>query len=91
MRLYPQSVGTHLSLDETSLPQGELYTILTNKAAKGGKGSLVAIIAGPRAQTVMEILRKIPEKVRKKVTEITLDMAGTMALIAKRSFPKRLK
>ncbi|GAB4002915.1 hypothetical protein GCM10028807_62460 [Spirosoma daeguense] len=35
--LYPQNLGPHLSLDETSLSQGELYTILTNKAAKGGK------------------------------------------------------
>ncbi|GAB4052164.1 hypothetical protein [Spirosoma litoris] len=35
--LFPQNLGTHLSLDETSLSQGELYTILTNKAAKGGK------------------------------------------------------
>ncbi|WP_293690840.1 MULTISPECIES: hypothetical protein [unclassified Spirosoma] len=35
--LYPPNLGTHLSLDETSLSQGELYTILTNKAAKGGQ------------------------------------------------------
>ncbi len=50
-------------------------------------GSIIAIIAGTKAKTVIEILRKIPLKTRKKVTEITLDMAGNMALIAKRSFP----
>ncbi|MBB3836020.1 transposase [Runella defluvii] len=85
--LYVQNMGTHLSIDETSLSDGELYTILTNKAAKGRKGSIVGIIAGTKAETVIEILRKIPLKTRKKVTEITLDMAGNMALIAKRCFP----
>ncbi len=85
--LYPQNMGTHLSIDETSLSDGELYTILTNKAAKGRKGSIVAIIAGTKAETVIEILRRIPVRPRKKVLEITLDMAGNMALIAKRCFP----
>lgn len=60
---------------------------MTNKAAKGRKGSIVAIIAGVKAENVIEVLRKIPEKKRRKVTEITLDMAGNMELIAKRSFP----
>ncbi len=32
------------------------------------------------------MLQKIPEKLRKKVNEITLDMAGNMELIAKRCF-----
>jgi len=80
-------MGTHLSIDETSLSDGELYTILTNKAAKGRKGSIVAIIAGTKAETVIEILRRIPVRPCKKVLEITLDMAGNMALIAKRCFP----
>lgn len=35
--VFPQNMGTHLSLDETSLSDGELYTVLTNKAGKGGK------------------------------------------------------
>ncbi|WP_445482306.1 ISAon1 family transposase [Larkinella humicola] len=84
--LYPQNLGTYLSIDETSLSQGELYTILTNKASKGQKGSIVAIIAGTKAETVIAILRKIPEKLRKKVAEITLDIVGNMALIAKKCF-----
>ncbi|NBB18888.1 DDE transposase [Runella sp. CRIBMP] len=84
--LYAQNMGTHLSIDETSLSDGELYTILTNKAAKGRSG-IIAVVAGTKAETVIEILRKIPLKTRKKVAEITLDMAGNMALIAKRCFP----
>ncbi|WP_186740822.1 ISAon1 family transposase [Spirosoma utsteinense] len=86
--LYPQNLGTHLSLDETSLSNGELYTILTNKAAKGGKGSIVAIVAGTKAEMVIDVLRQLPQKQRNKVTEITLDMAGSMGLIVKRCFPR---
>ncbi|HAH23508.1 MAG TPA: DDE transposase [Prolixibacteraceae bacterium] len=85
--LFEQNLGTHLSLDETALSQGELYTILTNKAAKGRKGALVAMIRGTRSETVRAILEKIPLKKRSKVLEVTLDMAATMENIARFSFP----
>jgi transposase len=89
--VYPENLGPHLSIDETSLSRGELYTILTNKAAKGGRGSIVAIVAGTKAETVIEVIRKIPESLRKKVTEITLDMASGMTMIAKRCFPRAVR
>lgn len=89
--LYPQNLGTQLSIDETSVSHGELYTIVTNKAAKGRKGAIVAIVAGVKAETVIEVLRKMPEKLRRKVKEITLDMAGNMELIAKRAFPAAVR
>ena len=76
-----------MSIDETSLSNGELYTILTNKAAKGKKGAIVAMVAGTKAETVIAIIEKIPLKVRNQVTEITLDMAANMGLIAKKCFP----
>ena len=76
-----------MSIDETSLSNGELYTILTNKAAKGKKGSIVAMIAGTKADTVISIIEKIPLKARNQVTEITLDMAANMGLVAKKCFP----
>ncbi len=44
--LFPENMGEYLSTDETSLSQGELYTILTNKSAKGHKGALIAMIKG---------------------------------------------
>ena len=44
--LYPENIGENLSLDETCLSNGDVYTILTNKAAKGRKGALVAIVRG---------------------------------------------
>lgn len=86
--LFPENTGSHLSIDETALSQGELYTILTNKAAKGKKGAIVAIVKGTNSDKVIEVLRKIPVKLRNKVEEITLDMAPTMEKIARYSFPK---
>jgi len=35
--LYSKNIGKYLSLDETSLSNGELYTILINKNAHGKK------------------------------------------------------
>ncbi len=35
-RVFPENIGPHLSIDETSLSNGELYTIVTNKAAMAG-------------------------------------------------------
>ncbi len=80
-------MGEHLSIDETSLSHGELYTILTNKSAKGKKGTIVAIVAGTQAEDVVRVIKKIPVNKRKKVKEITLDMAGNMEQIAKQCFP----
>ena len=85
--MFPENIGKHLSIDETSLSHGELYTILTNKSAKGKKGCIVAIVAGTKAEDVIKVIEKIPLKSRKRVTEITLDMAANMELIAKKMFP----
>jgi hypothetical protein len=77
-----ENIGKRLSIDETYLSNGELYTILTNKAAKGKKGAIVAMIAGTKAQTVIAIIEKTL-KLRNTVSDITLDMAANMGLIAK--------
>lgn len=86
--IYPENIGPNLSLDETALSYDELYTIVTNKAAKGRKGALVAIIKGTAAETVIDHLKKISLSLRRKVKEVTLDMAGNMELIAATCFPK---
>ncbi len=86
--LFPNNVGPYLSIDETSLSNGELYTILTNKAGKGRKGTLVAMIEGTESVNVIAVLDRIPEKVRALVKEVTLDMAGSMNKIVKHCFPK---
>lgn len=81
-------MGHYLSLDETAFSNGELYTILTNKKAKGKKGAIVAMVQGTKAESINKILQKIPVSKRNKVKEVTLDMAGNMGLIVKSSFPK---
>jgi transposase len=86
--LFPENVGPWLSIDETALTNGELYTIVTNKAAKGKKGALVAIIEGTEAEKVINILDKIPEEIRDSVEEVTLDMANSMSKIVRSCFSK---
>jgi transposase len=86
--LFPENIGPRLSLDETSLSNGELYTILTNKAGKGQKGTLIAMIEGTDSASVIAVLDSIPEKARELVEEVTLDMAGSMNKIVKHCFPK---
>ncbi|MCP4653738.1 MAG: transposase [Candidatus Omnitrophica bacterium] len=89
--VFPENIGPRLSIDETALSNGELYTIITNKKAKGKAGSIVAMINGTKSENVIEVLRKIPVAKRNKVKEVTLDMAGNMGLIVTRSFPKAVK
>src|ERR1039457_3372422 len=86
--LFPKNLGPSLSIDETALSQGELYTVITNKAAHGKKGTLVAMVKGTNSETVRKVLEKIPEGQREQVTEVTLDMAPTMERIVRSSFSK---
>lgn len=85
--IYPQNISHSLSIDEVALSGGELYTIVTSKLAKGRKGCIVAIIKGTNADDVIRHLRRIDVALRNNVQEITLDMSGSMKLIARRSFP----
>ena len=85
--IFPQNLGSYLSIDETSLSHGELYTIVTNKSAKGKKGALVAILEGTHSDTIIPFLQQLPVKERNKVEEVTLDLAGNMNLIVRRCFP----
>lgn len=89
--VFTQNIGSYLSIDETAFSNGDLYTIITNKKAKGKKGALVAMVKGTKADTVIGILQKISIKQRKKVKEVTLDMAGNMGLIVKTSFPNAVQ
>ena len=74
-------------MDETCLSRGELYTIITNKDAKGKKGALVAMIKGTSSDVVSECLKQISTHIRLRVKEITIDLSPSMKLICKQSFP----
>lgn len=89
--MFEQNLEPRLSIDETSLSHGELYTVVTNKEAKGKKGTLVAIIEGTKSENIIPFLQKLSLRKRNKVEEITLDLAGNMGLIAKKCFPNAVQ
>ena len=88
--LFDENLGESLSIDETCLSSGEVYTFLTNKAGKGGRGTLVAVVRGTKAEDVSRVLEKIDLSKRKTVKEITLDLSSSMMIIARTVFPKPL-
>lgn len=85
--LYSENISEQLSIDETAFTNGDLYTIVTSKSGKGRKGTLVAMGKGTKSEDVLEVLYKISSESRASVKEITLDLAGSMNLIAKKAFP----
>lgn len=85
--LFKQNLGQRISMDETCLSQGELYTIITNKSAHGGKGGMIAMIKGTKSEVVLHYLYKLPRSKRLQVKEITIDLSPSMKLIAKCAFP----
>lgn len=89
--IFPKNIGSKLSIDEVAISNGELYTVITNKAAKGRKKALVAMAQGTKASDVSAILAKIPLEQRKTVKEVTLDMSDTMDAIIRKSFPKAVR
>ena len=51
----------------------------------------MAILNGTKSANIIPILESISFKLRKKVQEITLDLAGNMGLIAKKCFPNAVQ
>ena len=86
--VFEDNIGEKLSIDETALSNGELYTIIENKAAHGGKGTIVAMAKGTKAETVISALEHIDETKREMVKEVTMDLSDSMRKIVKLSFPK---
>ena len=84
--LFPENFGKDMSLDETCLSNGEVYTILTNKAAHGGKGALAAMIRGVASDTVSAILKMVPVELRRKVETVTTDLSSAMMLTVRTVF-----
>lgn len=85
--LFPHNAGANLSIDETSLSNGELYTIVSNKEAHGKKGTLVAMVQGTKADEVAAHIQKLPFYERAKATEITMDFSDSMHSIVQQCFP----
>lgn len=85
--VFEDNLGERLSLDETNISNGELYSVLTNKAGKGGKGSLVAMVEGTKAEDISKAFNKIPLYLRLNVKEVTLDFSSSMENAVVFSFP----
>ena len=77
------NIGPYMSLDETCLSNGEVWTFLTNKDGHGGKGTLAAAIPGTKSDEIISILiAAMSKSVRRKVKEVTCDLSPSMMLIA---------
>ena len=76
-----------MSLDETCLSNGEVWTFLTNKDGHGGKGTLAAAIPGTKSDEIISILvSAMGRSVRRRVKEVTCDLSPSMMLIAAEVF-----
>jgi len=85
--VFPENTGPHLSLDEVSVTNGELYTVLTNKERHGKKGCLVAIVRGTKSEEVIAAINRIPLRKRETVRTVTRDLDDSMVRIASACFP----
>lgn len=85
--LFEKNISPYINIDEVTISNGELYTVITNKAAHGRRGALIAIVKGTKAEVVLPILMRIPREWREKVTEVTLDLSESMEQIATVAFP----
>lgn len=81
------NIGSYMSLDETCLSNGEVWTFLTDKEGKGGRGTLAAAIPGTKSDGIIAILvNAMGKAVRRRVKEITCDLSPSMMLIAAEVF-----
>lgn len=85
--LFPENIGKHLAIDESSLSNGELYTFVTNRDARTRECSLVAVVAGTKSEDVIEVLERIDEERLAEVEEVTLDLSDSMRKIVQWCFP----
>lgn len=83
----PENIGERVSIDETKLGE-DIYTILSNKAGHGGRGTLIAVVKGTRSDIVAAVINKISEAERMRVKEITMDFSDSMQRIAETCFPQ---
>ena len=81
------NIGPYMSLDETCLSNGDVYTILTNKTAHGRKGALAAMVRGVATDAVSAVLKKIPLRKRLEVKTVTTDLSSAMMLTVRNVFP----
>ncbi len=81
------NIGPYMSIDETCLSNGEVWTFLTNKDGHGGRGTLAAAIPGTKSDEIITILvSAMGRSLRRSVKEVTCDLSPSMMLIAAEVF-----
>ena len=81
------NIGPHMSLDETCLSNGEVWTFLTNKDARCRRGTLAAAIPGTKSDEIISVLiGAMGKSLRRKVKEVTCDLSPSLMLIAAEVF-----
>jgi transposase len=88
--LFEQNLAEVISIDETSLSKGELYTFVTNKLNHGRKTTLISSVNSTKSKDIIEVLSKISLEKRQAVKEVTLDMASNIELAVKKVFPNAM-
>ena len=89
--VFPDNIGSRLAIDETSMSNGELRTIVTNRDRHGRDCCLVAIVKGVKSEEVIKALKLIPEELLESVEEVTLDLSDSMRKIVRTCFPRALR
>ena len=62
--VFPENIGESICIDETAPSNGELYTIVSNRSSRGGKGTIIAIVKCVAADAVTKVLMRIDEDKR---------------------------
>jgi transposase len=90
--VFSKNFGTDMAIDETGLVNGDLYTFLINKDAKGKKGAIAAMIKGTKSKVIVDaIMNKVGLTQLKEIKEITMDLSNSMDWIASQIAPQGLK
>ncbi len=90
--VFPENIGANMGIDETSLADGELYTILYNKDRKGKEGSLAAIIKGTKASTVVGAIEDHTSvNDLFSIKEISLDLSSGIDWISRQIAPNAIR
>lgn len=88
---FPENCGPNLGIDETALSKDELFTIVTNKDAHGGPGTLVAMLYGTKVSEIVAVLQEaIPTWRRMRVKEVTCDLSSAMMESVRIAFPQAI-
>ena len=76
-----------MSIDESSLSNGEVYTFLSNKDAHCKKGAIAAYVKGTKIEDIVTAVMRIPEEKRTMVEEVTMDFSESMRASIESCFP----